>query len=88
MNYKVLFVRDSEVGGYTVRVPALPGCVTQGDSLPEALDNAREAISLYLDHLTSEDEAAPSDVTAVELYEWEDEALVLRVSVGEAAQVA
>ena len=88
MNYKVLFVRDREVGGYTVRVPALPGCVTQGDSLPEALDNAREAISLYLEQLASEDEAAPSDVTAVELYEWEDEALVLKLSVREVAAAA
>jgi predicted RNase H-like HicB family nuclease len=31
-------------GGYWVKVPALPGCVTQGETLEEALTNAKEAI--------------------------------------------
>lgn len=35
-------------GGFTVRVPRLPGCVTEGDTLDEALANAREAIRAYL----------------------------------------
>lgn len=35
-------------GGFTVRVPRLPGCVTEGDSLDDALENAREAITAYL----------------------------------------
>ena len=35
-------------GGFTVRVPRLPGCVTEGDTLDEALENARDAIMAYL----------------------------------------
>lgn len=40
-----------EEGGYTVTVPALPGCVSEGESEDEALRNIREAISLYLEPL-------------------------------------
>lgn len=35
-------------GGYTVTVPALPGCVTEGDTIDEACKNAREAIAGFL----------------------------------------
>jgi len=38
---------EDEVG-YTVRVPALPGCITEGDTVEEALANAKEAIEGYL----------------------------------------
>lgn len=49
--YSVLLSPDPEDGGYTVRVPALPGCNTQGDTLEEAIANAREAIEGYLETL-------------------------------------
>jgi predicted RNase H-like HicB family nuclease len=39
----------SEEGGYTVYVPALPGCISEGDTKEEALANIREAIELYLE---------------------------------------
>ena len=39
----------SEEGGYTIYVPALPGCISEGDSLDDALANIREAIELYLE---------------------------------------
>ena len=42
--YAILLTPDTEVGGYTVSVPALPGCFTEGDTFEEALTNAREAI--------------------------------------------
>jgi predicted RNase H-like HicB family nuclease len=38
-----------EEGGYTVFVPALPGCISQGDTLEKAVRNIKEAILLYLD---------------------------------------
>jgi predicted RNase H-like HicB family nuclease len=41
----------SEDGGYTVEVPALDGCVTEGDTFEEAERNARAAISLYVESL-------------------------------------
>jgi predicted RNase H-like HicB family nuclease len=42
-------LEQEQDGGYVVSVPALPGCVSQGDNRSEALANIREAIDLYLD---------------------------------------
>jgi predicted RNase H-like HicB family nuclease len=47
---KVVF-EASEEGGYTVYVPTLPGCISEGDNQEEALTNIREAIELYLEPL-------------------------------------
>ena len=48
MNLKVI-LEPSDEGGYTAIVPALPGCISEGDSKEEALRNIREAIDLYLE---------------------------------------
>jgi predicted RNase H-like HicB family nuclease len=48
MHLKVV-LEPSDDGGYTVTVPALPGCVSEGDSKEDALRNIREAIHLYLE---------------------------------------
>jgi predicted RNase H-like HicB family nuclease len=48
MRYTVVLEQEAD-GGYVASVPALPGCVSQGDSRDEALANIREAIELYLD---------------------------------------
>ena len=42
-------LEPSEDGGYTVYVPSLPGCISEGDTREEALENIREAIDLYLE---------------------------------------
>jgi predicted RNase H-like HicB family nuclease len=42
-------LEPSEEGGYTVYVPSLPGCVSEGDTQEDALVNIREAIELYLE---------------------------------------
>lgn len=47
-SFTVILVSDEESGGYTVNVPALPGCITDGETIDEALERAHEAISLYL----------------------------------------
>ena len=52
--FDVVIIED-ETGGYVAFVPALPGCHTQGDTLGELLDNAKEAIELYLETLTEEE---------------------------------
>jgi len=52
--FDVVIVED-ETGGYIALVPALPGCHTQGDTLGELIDNAKEAIELYLETLTEEE---------------------------------
>ncbi len=48
MKLKVV-LEPSDEGGYTVYVPSLPGCVSEGDTEEEALVNIREAIELYLE---------------------------------------
>lgn len=45
-SYAVVFT-PAEEGGYTATVPALPGCISEGDSFEEAKKNIAEAISLY-----------------------------------------
>ena len=50
LNYRILLRKEPE-GGYTVIVPSLPGCVTYGDSIEQAIKMAREAIDLYLKSL-------------------------------------
>ncbi len=52
-------LKPSEKGGYTVYVPSLPGCISEGDTKEEALENIREAIDLYLE--TVEDDLAFSE---------------------------
>ena len=47
MKLKVYF-ESSEDGGYTVYVPSLPGCISEGESIEEATKNIKEAIELYL----------------------------------------
>lgn len=50
MKFKVVLEPQKE-GGYTVYVPALPGCVSEGNTKEEALRNIKEAIELYLEPL-------------------------------------
>jgi predicted RNase H-like HicB family nuclease len=45
----VVVIEPSEEGGYTVTVPSLPGCISEGDTREQALINIREAIALYLE---------------------------------------
>ena len=48
-NYTAVFELDHKVGGYTVTIPNLPGCLSEGDTFEEALKNIKEAASLYLE---------------------------------------
>jgi predicted RNase H-like HicB family nuclease len=48
MKFNVV-IEEAEEGGYNITVPALDGCFTQGNSMDEALDNAKEAIICYLE---------------------------------------
>ena len=48
MKLKIVLEKSDE-GGYTVYVPGLPGCISEGDTKEEALDNIKEAIELYLE---------------------------------------
>lgn len=54
--------------GYVAEVPSLPGCVSQGDTIDEALANIREAIKLYIEDMPPE-EVQSAALSSPELYE-------------------
>jgi predicted RNase H-like HicB family nuclease len=58
VKYVVVLQRESD-GGYVATVPALPGCVSQGDSRSELLENIKEAIELYLEDVQAAGEPIP-----------------------------
>jgi predicted RNase H-like HicB family nuclease len=53
MKLRVL-LEPSEDGGYTVYVPSLPGCISEGNDVDDALRNIQEAIELYLEPIDDE----------------------------------
>lgn len=59
-SFTVLF-EPAEEGGYVATCPALPGLVTEGDTLEEARANARDAIQGYLESLAKDGAPLPSD---------------------------
>jgi len=61
LKYTVILVPEED-GGYSVDVPALPGCYTQGDTREEAIAMAREAIELYLESCKAHDEPIPEEL--------------------------
>jgi len=60
MRYTVVLERESD-GGFVVSVPALPGCVSQGDTRADALSNIREAIELYLEDCRAAGDPIPTE---------------------------
>ncbi|MBI4289531.1 MAG: type II toxin-antitoxin system HicB family antitoxin [Chloroflexi bacterium] len=68
LKYKVILERnEDDEGFYTVTVPALPGCVTQGRTKKEALIRAKEAIEGYLESLQKDGLPVPEDVELAEV---------------------
>ena len=61
-----VILEPSDEGGYTVVVPALPGCISEGDTREEALQNIREAIELYLEPV-EDDRMFPPNAESLEL---------------------
>ena len=59
--YTVVVTRDPEDGCYVVTVPALDDCSTYGDTLPQVLERAQEAILAYLEGLATLGKDAPPD---------------------------
>lgn len=60
LNYRIL-LRPEPEGGYTITLPSLPGCVTYGETVDEAITMAREAIELYIEHLQEKGEEIPTE---------------------------
>jgi len=65
LNYRILLRKEPE-GGYTVIVPTLPGCVTFGSTIEEAIKMAKEAIELYLESLRAHGEDIPTEEETLE----------------------
>ena len=63
MKIKVV-LEPSEEGGYTAYVPSLPGCISEGDDVQDALSNISEAIELYLE--PTEDDLPSSEHAVVQ----------------------
>ena len=60
LTYRILLRKEPE-GGYTVLVPALPGCITFGETIEEAIKMAKEAIELYLESMIENGEEIPTE---------------------------
>ncbi len=63
-HYTIILHPDLEEGGYTVTVPSLPGCITQGETVEEAVTMARDAIQLYIESLIADGEPIPEEEVA------------------------
>ncbi len=61
-----VILEPNELGGYTVTVPLLPGCISEGDTKEEALANIKEAIELYIESLQADGEPIPTEETVEE----------------------
>ncbi len=59
-NLRIMLRKEPE-GGYTAFVPSLPGCVTYGDTIDEAIKMVKEAVELYIESLIAHNEPVPSD---------------------------
>lgn len=60
MRYTIVLERESD-GGYVATVPALPGCVSQGDTRDEVWKNIREAADLYIEDCIAAGDPVPTE---------------------------
>jgi predicted RNase H-like HicB family nuclease len=59
LKYDVIF-EEQPNGGYTVTVPSLSGCISEGDTFERAKENITDAIKLYLEDLKADGEKIPT----------------------------
>lgn len=59
MRFTVILTPDHEDGGYTAECPAIPGCVSEGETMEQAISNIREAIEGCLESLAARHEPLP-----------------------------
>jgi predicted RNase H-like HicB family nuclease len=62
MKYRVLIEPDED-GVFVAEVPSLPGCISQGQTREQAIENIKEAIALYLESLEAHNEPVPPPIT-------------------------
>jgi predicted RNase H-like HicB family nuclease len=64
VKFRIVILEDEE-GAFLVKVPSLPGCISQGSTRQEAIRNAEEAIGLYLDSLKRRGDPIPPPIDEV-----------------------
>jgi antitoxin HicB len=62
MKYRIQIQQDED-GVFVVEVPSLPGCISQGATRSEAIENIKEAIQLYLESLEAHGDPVPPPIT-------------------------
>ncbi len=62
MKYRVVIQQDED-DIFVAEVPSLPGCISQGETRSEVIENVREAIEVYLESLAAHDEAIPPSIS-------------------------
>jgi predicted RNase H-like HicB family nuclease len=67
IRYSIVLEPDPDGLGYTVRVPALPGCITEGATRDEAIANAREAIEGFIEGLVKAGDPVPQETEPAEV---------------------
>ena len=65
MRYPVVITPDLEDGGFVVECPALPGCVSEGDTVEEALENIKDAIEGCLAVMREHGDVIPESADAL-----------------------
>ena len=68
MEYTIVLDPAEDGEGYTVLVPALPGCITQGRTREDAIERAKEAIAAYIESLRADGEPVPEETLPVEVF--------------------
>jgi len=70
MKYRII-IEEDEDGMFVAECPSLPGCISQGKTRNEALDNIKNAIKVYIESLKKHGEAIPPPIEeeVVEIYE-------------------
>lgn len=67
MKFKVVIWEDKEDGGYVIECPALPGCVSQGETIDEARENIKDAIQGWLEVAADREKASIKVTSAKEI---------------------
>jgi predicted RNase H-like HicB family nuclease len=67
LTYRLVITPEPE-GTYTVTIPALPGCITYGETVEQAIQMAKEAIELYIEELRERGEDIPDDSGTLEYF--------------------
>jgi predicted RNase H-like HicB family nuclease len=65
LTYRLHLTPEQE-GGYTVIVPALPGCITWGENIDHAIEMAKEAIEIYIESMVANNETVPDESKTLE----------------------